>query len=160
MNDTAEELKIIEGDLDRTDHARAFLRLLNAYVLDEMGGGPPLMGEKAGRLIAELRRFPTKLILFAKNNDSLIGMTVSFVGYSTFKACPLLNVHDFIVLAGYRGCGVGRKLMEATEAKARELGCGKMTLEVRHDNEKARQLYTSMGYGECSPPMSFWAKYL
>jgi ribosomal protein S18 acetylase RimI-like enzyme len=154
------ELSIVEGDLSRTDHAQAFLRLLNAYILDEMGGGAPIVGEKAGRLIAELRRFPSKVILFAKKDDSLVGMSVSFIAYSTFKACLLLNIHDFIVLTGYRGQGVGRKLMEATEARARQLGCGKITLEVRRDNEKARQLYASMGYGECAPPMSFWVKYL
>ncbi|MFH0753267.1 MAG: GNAT family N-acetyltransferase [Candidatus Omnitrophota bacterium] len=87
-------------------------------------------------------------------------MCIAFLGYSTFGAYFSLNVHDLIVLSGFRGRGVGRKLMEHMEDWGRELGCGKVTLEVRYDNEKARQLYKSMGYGECQPPMSFWVKFL
>jgi ribosomal protein S18 acetylase RimI-like enzyme len=160
MNETPEECNIIDGDLYRADHAEAFVRLLNVYILDTMGGGTPFRGKRAEELLEGLRRHPTKVILFAEKNGIFVGMSVSFVGYSTFGAYPLLNVHDIIVRGEARGSGVGRELMEATEVKALELGCGKMTLEVRRDNKKARKLYSSMGYGECTPPMSFWIKYL
>lgn len=36
-------------------------------------------------------------------------------------------------------------------ARARQLGCCKLTLEVREDNERARSLYKSVGFGDFAP---------
>ena len=65
-------------------------------------------------------------------------------GFSTFTGKPLINIHDLTVTAGCRGRGIGRLLLKAVEAKARELGCGKVTLEVREDNAPARQFYQAL----------------
>jgi ribosomal protein S18 acetylase RimI-like enzyme len=46
-----------------------------------------------------------------------------------------------------QGQGVGRSLIEAVEAKALSLGCGKLTLEVREDNDGAQRLYRRLGFG-------------
>ena len=153
-------LTIIECDLSRLEHREAFLALLNCYLKDDMGRGRAVKGARGKKLLKELRAHPAKLILFAKIKDSHVGMAVCFRTYSTFLVRPLLNVHDLIVLPAYRRQGIGRKLMAAVGKKARWLGCGKITLEVRYDNEKARRLYASLGYGECCPPMSFWVKAL
>jgi len=42
--------------------------------------------------------------------------------------------------------GVGRALLEAVEARALELGCCKLTLEVHEDNLRARRLYEHFGF--------------
>jgi ribosomal protein S18 acetylase RimI-like enzyme len=65
----------------------------------------------------------------------------------------LINIHDLAVTAECRGQGVGRRLLEGVEAKARALGCGKVTLEVREDNVSARGLYRRFGFepGEGHP---------
>ena len=47
--------------------------------------------------------------------------------------------------------GAGRALLGAVEAHAREHGCCKLTLEVQHDNERARALYASFGFGDFAP---------
>jgi GNAT superfamily N-acetyltransferase len=47
-----------------------------------------------------------------------------------------------------RGRGLGREAMLALEAKARELGAEKLTLNVFAGNEIARSLYHSLGYVE------------
>jgi ribosomal protein S18 acetylase RimI-like enzyme len=39
-------------------------------------------------------------------------------------------------------------LIEAVEARARALGCGKVTLEVREDNVSAHRLYQRLGFGD------------
>jgi len=70
---------------------------------------------------------------------------------STFAARPLLNLHDLAVLPERRGLGVGRALLEAVEARARDLGCCKLTLEVRQDNARAQALYESFGFGHFAP---------
>ncbi|MHB8605231.1 MAG: GNAT family N-acetyltransferase [Thermoplasmatota archaeon] len=50
------------------------------------------------------------------------------------------------VAARRRGHGVGRALMLAAEARAREIGIQKLTLGVFADNEAAHALYRSLGY--------------
>jgi len=51
-------------------------------------------------------------------------------------------------LPEYRGRGIGRKLLEAVEKNARQLGCCKVTLEVGQDNQLAKGLYRSVGFAE------------
>ena len=46
----------------------------------------------------------------------------------------------------HRGRGVGRQLLEAAEAIARERGALRITLEVRVSNTVAHSLYQKMGY--------------
>jgi ribosomal protein S18 acetylase RimI-like enzyme len=45
-----------------------------------------------------------------------------------------------------RGHGVGERLMEAFEARARALGAASLTLWVRKDNAAARRLYVKCGW--------------
>jgi len=57
-------------------------------------------------------------------------------------------VHDLAVLPTARGQGIGRALLAAVEERARERGCGKLTLEVLDDNHRARTLYASFGFAD------------
>ena len=52
------------------------------------------------------------------------------------------------VATAHRGRGIGRALMLAAEAWARDAGVRKLTLGVFADNERARRLYRSLGYVE------------
>jgi ribosomal protein S18 acetylase RimI-like enzyme len=51
-----------------------------------------------------------------------------------------------VVLSALRGKGVGRRLLEAIEGKARELGCCKLTLEVMDNNHRALRIYEAAGF--------------
>lgn len=141
-------VEIVEADLDNADHQRDVLTLTNAYARDPMGGGAPLSPEKLGRLIDGLRAHPTTVILLAYAGDQAVGIATCFLGYSTFDARPLLNVHDLAVLPKHRGLRVGAKLLEAVERKARALGCGRITLEVGDDNARAKRLYELAGFAQ------------
>lgn len=50
-----------------------------------------------------------------------------------------------------RGLGLGRRLLEALEEKARELGYDKVRLETEKTLTEAQQLYRSSGYVEVRP---------
>ena len=69
-----------------------------------------------------------------------------FVGFSTFAARPLLNIHDVHVLKEHQKRGIGRRLLEAAESEARRLGCCKLTLEVLENNHPAAALYEKLGF--------------
>jgi ribosomal protein S18 acetylase RimI-like enzyme len=142
----APPIPIVEADLGLAAHQTAVLELTDAYSRDPFGDGKPLDPDVRERLIPGLRKHPTTMIMLAFDGDRPVGAAVSFVGFSTFAARPLLNIHDLIVLPGYRGKGVGRSLLDSVEHKARELGCCKMTLEVLDRNERALRAYESFGF--------------
>jgi ribosomal protein S18 acetylase RimI-like enzyme len=52
------------------------------------------------------------------------------------------------VLAQYRGRGIGKALMKATLADAKDKGLKRIELMVRVDNPKAKQLYERFGFVE------------
>ena len=141
---------VIEADLNDYHHQTAIVQLINAYARDPMGDGRDLPPAVRDRLIPGLRQHPTALVLLAFDEAIPVGVAVCFVGFSTFAARPLMNIHDLAVISESRGRGIGRLLLEGVEAKGRELGCCKLTLEVRDDNYRAQRLYQRFGFAATS----------
>jgi ribosomal protein S18 acetylase RimI-like enzyme len=141
------DVVVVEADLANPQHQEAILTLLGAYACDPMGGGRALPEEVRAALLPGLRQHPTTLVFLACCDAQPAGIAVCFVGFSTFAARPLLNIHDLAVLPAYRRQGVGQLLLEHVAAKARLLGGCKLTLEVREDNATARRLYERGGFG-------------
>ena len=68
-------LEIVEANLSRKDHQRAVLELVNAYAMDPMGDGKPLLQAEVRRdLIPGLRQHPTTIIFVAFQRDKAIGI--------------------------------------------------------------------------------------
>ncbi len=160
-----ESVEIVEADLNRKDHQKAVLYLIDAYARDPMGNGGPLPGDVKNALIPGLKKHPTTLVFMAFFNGEAIGIAVCFLGFSTFAARPLINVHDLAVLPAHRGCGAGRMLLAGVEQKARDLGCCKVTLEVLENNRRAMKVYQAAGfaqaiYQEEAGGALFYAKHL
>ncbi|MBC2709600.1 MAG: GNAT family N-acetyltransferase [Desulfosarcina sp.] len=143
-----ESVEILEADLKRKDHQKAVVELIDAYAMDPMGNGGPLPVEVKTALIPGLMNHPTTLIFLAFSDGEAIGIAACFIGFSTFAARPLVNVHDLAVLPAHRGNGAGRLLLAGVEQKARELGCCKVTLEVLENNRRARTIYEAAGFSQ------------
>ena len=139
-------IQIVEADLNLPEHREAVLALVDAYSRDAMGNAKPLHPEVRARLIPGLQRHPTTLIFLAFEGEQPVGVAVCFIGFSTFAARPLINIHDCMVLSAFRRKGVGRRLLEVVETKARELGCCKLTLEVMDNNDRALRAYETAGF--------------
>lgn len=81
--------------------------------------------------------------------EVLEGAGVGMVGY--FLAMPgvdelhLLNV---TVTPAWHGHGHGRALLDAVAARGRALGLATLWLEVRTSNQRARALYSRLGFAE------------
>jgi len=80
-----------------------------------------------------------------KNNDS-IGFIWLIESTSGFTAAAFAWIMCIYVEAGFRGKGIGRKLMELGEDWARERGLIDVILNVSNENEVAIQLYESLGF--------------
>ena len=144
------------ANLDSATDAAAIVAVLDSYASDPRGGSTPLSAEVKARLIPGLATHPTTRVWLAFDAGQAIGLCVGFMGFSTFRAQPLINIHDLAVVPGRRGGGVGRALLTAVEQHARDAGCCKLTLEVQDDNHPARLLYERFGfrdvvYGDSGP---------
>jgi len=146
---------------DASDQATV-VELLDMYAQDPMGDGAPLADDVRQRLVPGLRDQPGCRVFLAFVSGRPIGLAICFLGYSTFRAKPLLNIHDLAVSPAVRGRGVGGALLQAVEDEARRCGCCRLTLEVKADNHRARKLYRSFGFERrsTSDEFAFWKKSL
>lgn len=140
------DLRIEAVDLRDPAHRSALVALLDHYARDPMGGGTPLTEQVRAVLAERLRTQPGYVAFLAFRNHEAVGLINCFLGFSTFAARPLLNVHDVAVLAGHRGQGIGRALLQAAERAARERDCCKLTLEVLSNNRAAIAAYERAGF--------------
>ncbi|MGH1448539.1 MAG: GNAT family N-acetyltransferase [Pseudomonadaceae bacterium] len=162
---SAADIRVFEADLDLPEHGQAIVDLLDQYARDPMGGGTPLAERTRANLVGELRRRDTAHVILALVDGKPAGLTNCFEGFSTFACKPLLNIHDVVVAAPFRGCGISTLMFEKAEALARRLGCCKMTLEVLEGNVRAQEAYRARGFSgyELDPAMGramFWEKKL
>lgn len=144
MNSPA--LRIERLDPSRGADADTLLALLDAYARDPAGGREPLSARTRERLAPLLAGRSDYIGFVARTDREPVGLVNCFEGVSTFKAAPLLNVHDVYVTPAWRGRGVARRLLEAAEDAARSRGCCKLTLEVLDGNAGALALYRRIGF--------------
>lgn len=160
-------ITVRRGDICNDADATRVLYLLSQYALDDMGGGRPLCDYTQTHLIEGLRGQPTLRIYLAfvdsPEETEAVGMALCFGAFSTFKCRPLLNIHDFVTQAQWRGMGVGRAMLEAIERDCRDSGFCKVTLEVLCNNKGAMRLYSKSGFEpyvltQEAGPAQFWQK--
>jgi GNAT superfamily N-acetyltransferase len=68
--------------------------------------------------------------------------------HSVWSAADDCWLEDLYVEDAARGTGLGRAMLEAVIARARERGCVRVELDVDDDNAPARALYASAGFAE------------
>ena len=147
--------RITPVDLDSLLHQSAIRALLDEYAHTPEGGGQALQADVLARLPEVLLASRCYLGWLAWADDAAVGLLNGFLGVSTFRARPLLNIHDIIVSAAWRRRGIGQALLAAAEAGAREHDCCKLTLEVLTGNAAAINAYRNAGFGpyELDPAM-------
>ena len=97
-------------------------------------------------------------VLADPNSDFLIageppaGVCQLRYRYSIWTESVDCWLEDIFVEDEARGSGMGRALMEAAFARARERGCRRMELDVNEANPAAMALYDSLGFSSWSDP--------
>ena len=143
---TAAAVLVRSLDFAAPSHVAAWLDLLDHYASDPMGGGRGLTPYARGHLAEALAGLPAFHGALAWYDSEAVGLINCFAGFSTFAARPLLNIHDIVVCRDLRGRGIGQALLDWAEARARQLGCCKLTLEVLSYNAKALLAYERAGF--------------
>jgi ribosomal protein S18 acetylase RimI-like enzyme len=145
-------IRVCRADYGNPVHAEALVSLLDAYARDPMGGGEALSDFAKVHLVPSLAARPQAFSVLAfvlvagESIEQPVGLVNCIEGFSTFACLPLVNVHDVAVLPGYRGHGVGEKMLVLAESLSRERGACKMTLEVLQGNASAARLYRRVGF--------------
>jgi ribosomal protein S18 acetylase RimI-like enzyme len=141
-------------DYGNTKDRAALCSLLNHYACDPMGGGTPIRPDALERLCDDLaaRSFAFSFIARAQTpeGEQPVGLVNCFEGYSTFKAAPLINIHDIVVHSDWRSQGVAQQLMQAVQQEAQERKACKITLEVLTGNSIAMKSYERFGFAPYS----------
>ncbi|WP_370592130.1 GNAT family N-acetyltransferase [Reinekea sp. G2M2-21] len=158
-------INIQRVDYHNPRQAADLVAMLNAYAQDEMGGGSPLKAQVQETLAAEMAKFPGAFSFVCYVDDQPVGLANCFMAFSTFKAKPIVNIHDIAVFSTHRGLGLSQKLLQAVEDEARARGCCKVTLEVLSGNDIAKKAYEKFGFSgyELDPKVGhalFWEKSL
>lgn len=125
---------------------QALTSLLNGYAQDPMGGSEALPPVALARLCDALASRPWAFSFIAWSGQDALGLVNCFEGFSTFKAQPLVNIHDVVVRADVRGRGIAQALLQATHNEAKRRGACKITLEVLTGNRVAIQSYERFGF--------------
>lgn len=131
-------------DYSDPDDVSDLLLLLREYARLEDCDRPEL-----SELPHKLAQFPTAFSVLAyaePTRRQAIGLTNCFLGFSTFRMRPLVNVHDVIVTSEFRGRGVALAMLREVERIAKDKDCCRLTLEVYADNLPARRAYEKFGF--------------
>lgn len=164
MNNLTME-EIVIADLNNPAHAQAIVSLLNEYAQHAMGGGVELSGFVKSNLVAELQKRPQMFAVLAFVEGEPAGLANCIEGFSSFACRPLINIHDIVVAAAFRGRRLSQKLLAKVEEVAKQRNCCKLTLEVLEGNTVAKNAYLSFGFAgyELRPETGkalFWQKKL
>ena len=157
------DILVLQASYTNPVHAQAISRVLNHYAEDPMGGGHSLSADLLAQLPAELAKRPHAFSVLAFVGGEPAGLVNCFEGFSTFACRPLVNIHDVVVMASFRGLGLSQKMLHKVEEIARQRGCCKITLEVLEGNAVAQSAYRKFGFDDSKfdpayGRMLFWHK--
>ena len=94
------------------------------------------------------------LLLGAWREGELVGYACLYWHFTSLAADEAVLMNDLYVADAARGEGVGRALIEASAAVARERGARHLEWSTAPGNERARRLYDSTG-----AESSTWVEY-
>lgn len=157
------KIEVVIADYSDAKHRTDIIVLLDAYANDPMGGGEGLTSHAKANLVEALAKLPHAFTLIAYVDGVPAGLTNCFEAFSTFACKPIVNVHDLVVLASFRGLGLSHQILDKVESIATAKGCCKITLEVLSNNAVAQASYKKFGFSgyELDPEVGhalFWEK--
>lgn len=96
-----------------------------------------------------------EVLIAESSSGKALGFALFFHNFSTFLGKKGLYLEDLFVIPEYRSQGIGMALLSRLAKIALERDCGRMEWSVLNWNQKAIDLYLSLG----AKPMSEWTLY-
>lgn len=101
---------------------------------------------RARRFIAERLAHGDAVLLVAEVAGQLRGLCQLYPLFDSIQAAPIYLLSDLYVHPEARRQGLGRRLLQAAEDRARADGRVGLELTTAHSNTTAQALYESMGW--------------
>jgi len=83
--------------------------------------------------------------LLAEVEGRIVGLSLFFPSYSTWRGRRGVYLQDLVVAESARGLGLGERLLAATAALCQARGGGYLRLSVDDDNPRAQAFYRRCG---------------
>ena len=79
--------------------------------------------------------------MVAEREGSVVGIVHYLFHRSTSRLNDICDLHDLVTAENLRGQGIGRQLIEAVYAAARDAGCSRVYWQTQVTNAAGRALY-------------------
>jgi GNAT superfamily N-acetyltransferase len=136
MTENKEEIQIIAyDDVFKSDFRRINLEWLDKYNLTE-SHDLMVLDDPRGTILNR-----GGFIWLANSNEGIIGSAALMKEHDDVYELAKMAVTD-----GYRGRGIGKKLIQTCLAKAREIHAKKLTLFSNHQLQAALKMYEQHGF--------------
>lgn len=90
--------------------------------------------------LAKQLAWDSELVLVAEEQGEVIGVIVGTIDGTR------AYFYRLAVLPSLQGSGIGRKLVEAIEAKFKQRGVNRILIMINQDNQRVLPFYHSLGY--------------
>lgn len=137
----------------RPEDFKAWQPLWDGYCAFYKESVPPVVTENTWERVHDDREPLFGLVAEAEETGKLLGFTLCVVHPGTWSRHGHCYLEDLFVAPENRGRGVGRALIEAVVAKAKENRWQRVYWQTAEDNATARALYDKL------TPVSKWVIY-
>lgn len=96
--------------------------------------------------LTELNQHPFLHVLVAELNGEVVGVATFAVTTLFEYKKPSARISLIAVSSSARGCGIGRKLADEVELRARDAGCFRVELTSSHELTQAHGFWSELGY--------------
>jgi len=86
--------------------------------------------------------------LLAEQNGQVVGMCLFSTTFSGWRGASGLFISDLFIEPNLRGQGLGQRLLASVCARAKQIGCTYLRLDVDPQNLPARAFYRKQGFAE------------
>lgn len=141
-------VSISEFKVRKAKHADidAMVDLLTALFAIEVDFRPDPERQRRGLTLLLGRPEDTCCLRVAELNGEIVGMASAQELISTAQGTPVAMVEDVVVASGWRGRGVGRRLVAALEDWALGRGMSRLQLLADCNNNAALAFYERVGW--------------
>lgn len=101
---------------------------------------PKINEKEFSKELKEMINYSNYKMIAGYFNDELIGVSGYLVS-RMFYCGKFLQACNLVVLEQYRSFGIGKKLLQNLEQKAKKLNCDKLVLDSYTENKKSHSLY-------------------
>jgi ribosomal protein S18 acetylase RimI-like enzyme len=140
-----------ESDLPAIRNCAVELQDFERALDPRLPEGEKMADAYLAEILDRVRKFEGNFF-FAEIDGRVVGLVTVLGAYRLEEPSethlPFAYVDDLLVLAKYRGQGIGKALLAEAEAYAQRCGRASIRLRVKGGNQHARAFYTDAGYSE------------